>query len=184
MTALRIFTATILLLIVNDLEAQEVLRNDDEKRWVDSVFQTLNTEEQIGQLFMVAAYSNKNTNHKQSIEKLIKKYNIGGLLFLQGGPNRQALLTNRFQSISKTPLLIAMDAEWGLGMRLDSTISYPRQMTLGAIDDNQLIYEMGEEIGRQMSRLGVHINFAPVVDVNNNPNRYRCDDSCYQFSTP
>jgi len=169
MTALRILSATILLLIVNDLEAQEVQRLGDEKHWVDSVFKTLSKEEQIGQLFMVAAYSNKGSSHQQSIEKLIKRYNIGGLLFLQGGPNRQAILTNKFQSISKTPLLIAMDAEWGLGMRLDSTISYPRQMTLGAIVDDQQVYEMGLEIGRQMSRLGVHINFAPVVDINSNP---------------
>ena len=159
----------IVLLLVNDTEAQQVQQPKEEQRWVDSVFQSLTVEERIGQLFMVAAYSNQGASHRQSIEKLIKRYNIGGLLFLQGGPVRQANLTNRFQDISKTPLLIAMDAEWGLGMRLDSTISYPRQMALGAIQDDHQIYLMGEEIGRQMHRLGAHINFAPVVDINSNP---------------
>jgi len=169
MTSIRIFTALIVLLLVNDTEAQQVQQPKEEQRWVDSVFQSLTVEERIGQLFMVAAYSNQGASHRQSIEKLIKRYNIGGLLFLQGGPVRQANLTNRFQDISKTPLLIAMDAEWGLGMRLDSTISYPRQMALGAIQDDHQIYLMGEEIGRQMHRLGAHINFAPVVDINSNP---------------
>ncbi len=158
----------IVLLLVNDTEAQQVQQPKEEQRWVDSVFQSLTVEERIGQLFMVAAYSNQGASHRQSIEKLIKRYHIGGLLFLQGGPVRQANLTNRFQDISKTPLLIAMDAEWGLGMRLDSTISYPRQMALGAIQDDHQIYLMGEEIGRQMYRLGAHINFAPVVDINSN----------------
>ncbi len=159
----------IVLLLVNDSEAQQVQLHKQERRWVDSVFQRMTVEERIGQLFMVAAYSNKSASHSQSIENLIKQYNIGGLLFFQGGPVRQANLTNRFQDMAKTKLLIAMDAEWGLGMRLDSTISYPRQMTLGAIQDDHQVYLMGEEIGRQMRRLGVHINFAPVVDINSNP---------------
>lgn len=169
MTMLRIFTVLMVFLLVNEAEAQQVQFPKQERRWVDSVFQSLTVEERIGQLFMVAAYSNKGTSHRQSIEKLIKRYNIGGLLFFQGGPVRQANLTNRFQDLAKTPLLIAMDAEWGLGMRLDSTISYPRQMTLGAIQDDHQVYLMGEEIGRQMHRMGVHINFAPVIDINSNP---------------
>ena len=154
--------------MVNDLTAQEVHQDRQQEQWVDSVYRNLSDEERIGQLFMVAAYS-KNSSDHQAIERLIKKYNIGGLLFMQGGPVRQAKLTNSYQDLAKTPLLIAMDGEWGLGMRLDSTISYPRQMTLGAIRDNHQIYLMGEEIGRQMKRLGVHINFAPVVDINSNP---------------
>ena len=154
--------------MVNDLTAQEVHQDRQQEQWVDSVYRNLSEEERIGQLFMVAAYSKGSSDH-QGIEKLIKKYNIGGLLFMQGGPVRQAKLTNSYQDLAKTPLLIAMDGEWGLGMRLDSTISYPRQMTLGAIRDNHQIYLMGEEIGRQMKRLGVHINFAPVVDINSNP---------------
>jgi beta-glucosidase-like glycosyl hydrolase/CubicO group peptidase (beta-lactamase class C family) len=142
---------------------------DISDQWVDSVFETLSEDEKIAQLLMVAAYSNRDDNHKQEISKLIKKYNIGGLIFFQGGPYRQAVLTNHFQSITKTPLLIAMDAEWGPSMRLDSTIKYPKQMMLGAIQSNQLVYQMGVDIAQQLKRLGVHVNFAPVVDVNNNP---------------
>ncbi|MBN2521308.1 MAG: serine hydrolase, partial [Bacteroidales bacterium] len=136
--------------------------------WADSVLDKMNLNEKIGQLFMVAAYSNRDEEHKKEITTLIKKYKIGGLIFMQGGPVRQANLTNDYQSISKIPLLIGMDAEWGLAMRLDSTIKYPEQMMLGAIQDNHLIYEMGRDIALQLKRLGVHINFAPVIDINNN----------------
>ncbi|HAF28420.1 MAG TPA: hypothetical protein DCG75_05165 [Bacteroidales bacterium] len=142
---------------------------DKQKLWVDSVMNKLSLEEKIGQLFMVAAYSNKDQQHIEEISYVIKKYKIGGLIFFQGGPGRQVNLTNKYQSISETPLLIAIDGEWGLGMRLDSTISYPRQMMLGAIQNDSLIYQMGYDIGEQMKRMGIHVNFAPVVDVNNNP---------------
>ncbi len=142
---------------------------DKQKTWVDSVMNKLSLEEKIGQLFMVAAYSNKDQKHIDEINYIIKKHKVGGLIFFQGGPGRQANLTNQYQALSKIPLLIAIDGEWGLGMRLDSTISYPRQMMLGAIQDDSLIYQMGYDIGKQMQRLGIHINFAPVVDVNNNP---------------
>ena len=138
--------------------------------WVDSIFQSLTAEERMAQLIMVATYSNRDANHKAQINKLITENKIGGLIFFQGGPVRQAMMTNHFQAKSKVPLLIAMDAEWGLGMRLDSTVSYPYQMALGAVTDNDLIYAMGTEVARQFKRLGVHVNFAPVVDVNNNPN--------------
>ncbi|HRW64066.1 MAG TPA: glycoside hydrolase family 3 N-terminal domain-containing protein, partial [Bacteroidales bacterium] len=140
-----------------------------EDLWVDSVMNEMNMDEKIGQLFMVAAYSNKDQQHIDEIKYIIKKYKIGGLIFFQGGPERQAKLTNIYQSVSDIPLLIAIDGEWGLGMRLDSTISYPRQMMLGAIQDDSLIYRMGKDIAEQMKRLGIQINFAPVVDVNNNP---------------
>jgi len=137
--------------------------------WVDSTLNSMTIDQRIGQLFMVAAYSNKNEEHYKEIERLIITYNIGGLIFFQGGPVRQAILTNRYQALAKTKLLIGIDGEWGLGMRLDSTMSFPRQMTLGAIQDNQLIFRMGQEIGKQCQRLGIHVNFAPVVDVNINP---------------
>src|SRR5690554_595158 len=140
-----------------------------QKQWVDSVFNSLTFEERLGQLFMVAAYSNKDNRHKEELSKLIREQNIGGLIFFQGGPVRQAHLTNHFQSIAKTPLFIAMDAEWGVSMRLDSVPHFPKQMTLGAIQDTRLIYKMGEEIAGQFKELGMHINFAPVVDVNSNP---------------
>lgn len=137
--------------------------------WADSVFKSLTPDERIAQLFMVAAYSNKDKTHVKEIKKLVDQYKIGGLIFFQGGPVRQAILSNCYQSCSKTPLFIAIDAEWGLAMRLDSTTKFPRQMTLGAIQNDTLVYEMGAEIARQCKRLGMQINFAPVADVNNNP---------------
>lgn len=138
--------------------------------WADSLFQTMILDEKIGQLFSVAAYSNKEEKHKQEVLELIQKHHIGGLTFFQGGPVRQAMLTNAYQKATKIPLMIAIDGEWGLSMRLDSTIKYPWQMTLGAIQNDSLIYEMGLQVAEQFRRLGVHVNFAPVVDVNNNPN--------------
>jgi len=137
--------------------------------WVESVFKKLNRRERIAQLFMVRAHTDKGKVFEDSIARLIRKERIGGLVFFQGGPGRQAALTNRYQSVSKVPLLIAMDAEWGLGMRLDSTISYPYQLTLGAIQDNNLIYEMGKQLAIDFKRIGMQVNFAPVADINNNP---------------
>ncbi|MEG9327497.1 glycoside hydrolase family 3 N-terminal domain-containing protein [Salinimicrobium catena] len=138
--------------------------------WVDSVMTTLTPDERIAQLIMVAAYSNRGEEHKQEILKLIEEQKIGGLIFFQGDPASQVKLMNEYQEASELPLLGAIDAEWGLGMRLDSTISYPFQMTLGAVQDDQLLYQLGAEVARQVKRTGLHLNFAPVVDVNNNPN--------------
>ena len=152
--------------IADPLESKSV---DLQQSWVDSVFNSLTFEERLGQLFMVAAYSNKDQAHVDQISALIEEENLGGLIFFQGGPDRQARLTNYYQAQSKTPLLIAMDAEWGIGMRLDSTLSFPKAMTLGAIQNPRLIQEMGAEIARQFHLLGMHVNFAPVVDVNSNP---------------
>ncbi|QHT66932.1 serine hydrolase [Rhodocytophaga rosea] len=143
---------------------------ETEQKWVDSIMNKLTSDERIAQLLMVAAYSNRSQGHVDTISNLIKTYKIGGLIFFQGGPVRQANLTNKYQSESKVPLMVAMDAEWGIGMRLDSTIRFPYQMSLGAVQDNQLIYQMGVEVARQFKRMGMHVNFAPVVDVNNNPN--------------
>jgi beta-N-acetylhexosaminidase len=140
----------------------------DADHWADSLMKTMTPLQRIGQLFMVAAYSNKDAKHVKEISTLITQYKIGGLIFMQGGPVRQANLTNKYQKLSKTPLLIAMDAEWGLSMRLDSTPVFPRQMTLGAIRNDSLIYTMGREIARECKRIGVHVSFSPVADVNNN----------------
>ncbi|GAB3489634.1 glycoside hydrolase family 3 N-terminal domain-containing protein [Spirosoma knui] len=120
---------------------------------------------------MVAGYSNRKPAYEDSLVTLVRTNKLGGVVMFQGGPMRQAKLTNRLQALSAVPLLIAMDAEWGLAMRLDSTVRYPYQMTLGAIQGNDsLIYRMGANLARQARRLGVHVNFAPSVDVNNNPN--------------
>ncbi len=126
-------------------------------------------DERIGQLFMIAAFSNKDSKHVAEVTNMIKLNKIGGLIFMQGGPVRQATLTNKYQKLSKVPLLIAMDAEWGLSMRLDSCVNYPREMTMGAMQNDSLIYEMGKDMARQCKRLGVQVSFSPVADVNNNP---------------
>ncbi len=157
--------------------------------WVDSVFQSLTIEERIAQLLMIRVHTDKEPvkpdpisdflmlqllvdeekTYYDSITDIIDRYNIGGIAFFRGYPHRQLKKTNHFQEHARTPLFIAMDAEWGLGMRLDSTISFPQQMTLGAIAGEKHIYETGMEIARQLRRIGTHINFAPVADVNSNP---------------
>jgi beta-N-acetylhexosaminidase len=137
-------------------------------KWADSMMRSMTLEEKIGQLFMVAAYSNKDNSHFDELSKLVTENKIGGVIFFQGNPNRQALITNKLQRLSKVPLYVSIDGEWGLAMRLDSTHKFPKQMTLGAIENNQLIYEMGKLMALQCKRLGIHINFAPVADVNNN----------------
>lgn len=141
-----------------------------ENSWIDSTLQSMTLDEKIGQFFMIATFSNREETHYRYIDKLIRDYRIGGLLFFQGGPYRQAVLTNRYQAQSKVPLFVGIDGEWGLAMRLDSTVEFPKQMALGAVRDNQLIYRMGSEIGEQCRRLGIQINFAPVSDINSNPN--------------
>jgi len=140
-----------------------------QKLWVEAKYDTMTLQEKVGQLFMVRAFSNQGNEHVESIKKLIKENHIGGLIFSKGGPVRQAKLNNQFQALSKMPLLIGMDAEWGLSMRLDSTYAFPWNMTLGAIRDNSLIERTGKHIGEHCKRLGVHFNFAPVADINTNP---------------
>lgn len=141
----------------------------ESNHWVDSVFESLSLDERIAQLLMIRVQSNRNDAYYNAISATIKQYNVGGLCFFRGTPHKQARLTNRWQAEAQTPMLIAIDGEWGLAMRLDSTVSYPRQMTLGAIQNDRLIYEMGAEIARQLNRMGIHMNFAPVVDINSNP---------------
>lgn len=141
-----------------------------ETKWVDSVFASLSPDERLAQLFMIAAWSNKDMKHVRQIDSLVTKYNIGGLIFMQGGPVRQTKLINYYQTKAKTPLLMSIDGEFGLAMRLDSTTQYPRQMTLAAMQNDSLIYYMGRQIARECKAVGIHVNFAPVVDVNNNPN--------------
>ncbi len=141
-------------------------------QWAERTFQTLSLDEQIGQLMMIRAHSDKGAEHIAKVEGLIKNYHVGGLCFFQGTPEKQVQLTNRYQALSADlPLMISMDAEWGTGMRFKKDgFSYPRQLMLGAIQNNRLIYDMGKDVARQLRRIGVHVNFAPVVDVNNNPN--------------
>ena len=140
-----------------------------EGTWARQTLARMTLDEKIGQLFMVAAFSNKDETHVKTIKYLVEKIGIGGLIFMQGTPDAQIKLVNQYQKAAKYPLLVSQDSEWGLNMRLDNTVKFPRNLTLGAIQDDSLIYEVGLEIGKQCRRVGVHMNFAPVIDVNNNP---------------
>lgn len=140
------------------------------QQWVDSVYKSLSDDQRIAQLMVVRAHSNLGAEHVAKVADEIKKYNIGSLCFFQGGPVRQANLTNYYQSIAKTPILITIDGEYGLGMRLDSVTRFPYQLSMGAMAETDAAYQMGRAVGEQHKRLGVHVNYAPVVDVNNNPN--------------
>ena len=169
-----LLTSFLIVLFVFTVKAQQNLSFDfkkmeDEKKWVDSVLSKLTTEQKIAQLIVVPAYSNKSQNYEDSLVLQMKEWQYGGVVFFQGHPEKQFDLSEKLQKVSKIPLVISIDGEWGLGMRLDNTISFPYQMALGAIQDDALIYEMGKEIARQCRRLGIHMNYAPVVDVNNNP---------------
>ncbi len=152
----------------SNIKKPEFLKYQNSK-WVDSIMAGLSPDERIAQLFMIPAFSNKGADHKKEILDQIKEYKIGGLIFMQGDPKSQLELMNDYQQAAEVPLIGAIDAEWGLGMRLENTISFPYQMALGAIQGEELLYEMGVEIARQLKRTGLHINFGPVVDVNNNP---------------
>ncbi len=140
-----------------------------DESWADSLMNQLSLEERIAQMIMVQAYSNLGEEHQKSISRMITRHQIGGVAFFQGDPASQARLTNLYQEKSGIPLLVAIDGEYGLGMRLQHTIRYPSQMALGAITDNSLIYRLGIDMASQMRRLGIHLNFAPVADINNNP---------------
>ena len=137
--------------------------------WVENQYANMSLQEKVGQLFMVSVASNQSKTATDRIKNLVKEQGIGGVIFLVGGPVQQAQLTNEYQSVSKIPLLIGSDAEWGMAMRLDSTYAFPWNMTLGAIQDSTIVEKVGYQIGKHAKRLGVHINFAPDLDVNNNP---------------
>jgi len=139
-----------------------------EKKWIQKQFKQLSLDEKIAQLMIIRAHSNWDSKKLDTLTEIIKKYNVGGLCFFQGGPVREALQTNYYQSIAKTPLLITMDAEWGVGMRLDSVEMFPRQLSLGAIASDHLVYQMGAAIAAQCKRLGIQVNYAPDIDINNN----------------
>ena len=156
------------LLSTMRLSAQNTEQLKRATRWADSVYLSLTPEQRIGQLIIARAnYANR--PYDTLLDKYIKKYNLGGVCFFAGSPVSQAKQTNHWNSLAQTPLFVTIDAEWGLGMRLKNTLKYPLQMTLGALARDSLIYRMGQEIGQQCRRMGVHINFAPVVDVNSNP---------------
>lgn len=154
------------------LSAQNPLVTSDslaQQAWVNSQYAKMSLDEKLGQLFMVSVASNQGKQATDKIKNLIVQEHLGGVIFSKGGPVRQAKLTNNYQAVSKIPLLIGMDAEWGLSMRLDSTYAFPWNMTLGAIQDSSIVERVGYQIGKHAKRLGVHINFAPDLDINTNP---------------
>jgi beta-glucosidase-like glycosyl hydrolase/CubicO group peptidase (beta-lactamase class C family) len=160
---------TVFSILFSSFYANAQQPGNPKEYWVDSVYNKLTTEERIGQLFMVAAYSGGRDYNDDKITNLISNHQVGGLIFMQGNAISQALLTNKYQAMAQVPLLIAMDAEWGLGMRLDSIRNLPKQMMIGATNDSNFARRVGAAISYQCKRLGVHIDFAPVIDVNNNP---------------
>ena len=171
---MRIKFSLFLLLITSILSAQErdPLVTDDaayQKFWVDSIYNSFTLNEKVGQLFMVNAPFEVNQKKIDDLKKLIEEHKIGGVIFFKGEPTRQVKLTNEFQNLSKVPLMIGIDGEWGLAMRLDSTFAYPWNMTLGAVKNNDLIEKVGYQIGSHAKRMGIHVNFAPDIDINNNP---------------
>ena len=137
--------------------------------WVDSLMNKLSLDQKIAQLFMIQAYSNGKNQNTDDLIRLIGQFEVGGIIFMQGGPVAQAKISNRLQQASNVPILVAIDAESGLGFRLDSTLNYPVQIALGAITNDSMIYRMGFEIGEQCRLMGIHMNMAPVCDININP---------------
>src|SRR5580704_5581417 len=153
-------------------------------KWVDSVFQTLSNDQKIAQLMVVRLSSIDLSTHQvtffdKEVEEAIRKYHVGGICLFQGGPITQANFINHLQGISQTPLMICIDAENGVGMRMDSVIGLPRQMMLGAVQDPQLIYQYGKIVGEQCKRIGIQVNYAPVVDINNNPDNPVINDRSF-----
>jgi len=156
-----------LLLAFTALVSIPVFAQDAESRWVDSVYNSLTLEQRVAQLICMRA-NQPDQPYITDVAKYIKQYNIGGVCFFRADAEAQVKQTNEWQALAQTPLMVSIDAEWGLGMRVNNTISYPYQMTLGALSDNELIYNMGQQIAEQCLRMGIHVNFAPVVDVNSN----------------
>ncbi|MFT6797014.1 MAG: beta-N-acetylhexosaminidase, partial [Maribacter sp.] len=166
------FISLLFFISMYSVSGQNPLMTTDslaQQQWVDLEYSGMTLEQKIGQLFMVSMASNQNKAATDRIKDLVVEHQIGGVIFSNGGPVQQAKLCNEYQSVSKIPLLIGMDAEWGLAMRLDSTYAFPWNMTLGAITDNKTVEKVGRQIGIHANRLGVHINFAPDIDINTNP---------------
>lgn len=139
------------------------------RQWADSVLSGLNVYEKVGQLIVATIPARADKVTKKQMRELVRKYKVGGLLFSEGTPEEQAILTNMARKDAKIPVMVTFDGEWGLSMRLQGAPDYPRNAALGCIEDNGLIEEYGREVARQFRELGVHVNFAPDADVNTNP---------------
>ena len=154
-------------LLTFTLSVGQAIAQSAEDRWVDSVYNSLTTEQRVAQLICMRA-NQPDKPFYEDVAKYIKQYNIGGVCFFRADAEAQVEQTNTWQKLAQTPLMVSIDAEWGLAMRVKNTIAYPYQMTLGAVNDNDLIYSMGQQIAEQCQRMGIHVNFAPVADVNSN----------------
>ena len=148
--------------ITKDLDKKAV-------KYADSVYAKLNMDERIGQLYIVALYTNKDQNYISGVRKLVEQERIGGIILMQDDAEQEIALVNEFQKKSRVPMLFGMDAEWGLYQRIKTAHKFPWAMTLGAIQDNNLVYEMASKIAEDVKKMGIYWNFAPVVDVNTNP---------------
>lgn len=160
----------------------QINRNHDAGKWADSIFNTLTDDQRIAQLMIVreSSFSSRGPVYYDSLVKaLITQYNIGGICLFQGTPEKQAGFINEFQSMAKTPLMVCIDGEWGLGMRLEGVRPLKHAMMLGAMADSQLVYDYGRLVGRQMKRMGIQVNYAPVVDINNNPSNPVINDRSF-----
>jgi B-glycosidase len=138
-------------------------------KYADSLYAKLSMDERIGQLYIVALYTNKDQNHISGVRKLVEQERIGGIILMQDDAEQEIALVNEFQKKSRVPMLFGMDAEWGLYQRIKTAHKFPWAMTLGAIQDNNLVYEMASKIAEDAKKMGIYWNFAPVVDVNTNP---------------
>lgn len=152
--------------------------------WVDSVFRTLSPDEKIAQLMVIRLSAIDPSTHRavfydKEVEEAVRKYNVGGICLFQGDPLTQASHINYYQGLTRTPILFCIDAENGLGMRMDSVEGLPRQMMLGATGDPSLIYQYGRLVGAQCRRIGIQVNYAPVVDINNNPDNPVINDRSF-----
>ena len=149
-------------------------KNAQSAKWADSVLNTLSLEERIAQLMVIRTSApgtpGKAVFYDSLTDVLVKKYNIGGVCLFQGTPRQQADLLNRIQKMAKTPIMVTVDGEWGLGMRFAGVRAFPYQLTMGAMQDPELVYRVGRAMASQCKRIGIHVNYAPVVDINNNPN--------------
>lgn len=172
----------ILLLLSLFVTLHSLAQQNSASRWTDSVFKTLSSDEQIAQLMVVRLSEKTATGYvyyDSLVTELVKKYNVGGVCLFQGGPLLQAITINHLQAVAKTPILMCIDAEWGLGMRYDSVLPLPRQMMLGAVQDARIVYQYGKVVGNQCKRAGIQVNYAPVMDINNNPDNPVINDRSF-----
>ncbi|MBT6004168.1 MAG: hypothetical protein HOG79_00500, partial [Prolixibacteraceae bacterium] len=160
----KIFLSIIFVLVAkvsNTIAAEPPFLKFMNDSWVNSQLENMSLEDKIAQLMMITVYPKQNEDSKKNIIEQIETWKPGGIIVMQGSPVKTTSWINEFQEKSKTPLLVAIDAEWGLTMRIDSTIRYPNAQAVGAVQDSTFIYQMGRDFGNQLKQMGIHINFAP-----------------------